>query len=49
LSVGYVLEGSVRQSRSRARITVQLIDALSGNHVWADRYDRSVDVFSPGI
>ena len=43
LSVGYVLEGSVRQSGSRARITVQLIDALSGNHVWADRYDRSVD------
>ena len=43
LGVGYVLEGSVRRSGSRARITVQLIDASSGNHVWADRYDRGLD------
>jgi adenylate cyclase len=43
LGVGYVLEGSVRQSGGRARITVQLIDAASGNHVWADRYDRPLD------
>ena len=38
-----MLEGSVRRSGSRARITVQLIDASSGNHVWADRYDRGLD------
>jgi len=43
LGVGYVLEGSVRRSGGRARITVQLIDADSGNHVWADRYDRGLD------
>ena len=43
LGVSYVLEGSVRQSGGRARITVQLIDAASGNHVWADRYDRGLD------
>jgi adenylate cyclase len=43
LGVSYVLEGSVRQGGGRARITVQLIDAVSGNHVWADRYDRSLD------
>jgi adenylate cyclase len=43
LGVSYVLEGSVRQSRGQARITVQLIDAASGNHVWADRYDRGID------
>lgn len=43
LGVSYVLEGSVRQARRRARITVQLIEAVSGNHVWAERYDRSLD------
>jgi adenylate cyclase len=43
LGVSYVLEGSVRQSGGRARITLQLIDAASGNHVWADRYDRRLD------
>jgi adenylate cyclase len=42
LGVGYVLEGSVRQGGRRARITVQLIDAASGNHVWAERYDRGL-------
>ena len=47
LSVQYVLEGSVRKSGERVRITAQLIDALSGKHVWADRYDRELaDVFA---
>jgi adenylate cyclase len=46
LGVRYVLEGSVRKSRSRVRITVQLINGTSGNHVWAERYDRELeDVF----
>jgi adenylate cyclase len=40
LGVKYVLEGSVRKSRNRVRITAQLIDALSGHHLWAERYDR---------
>jgi adenylate cyclase len=35
-----VLEGSVRKSGTRIRITAQLIDGISGNHIWADRYDR---------
>jgi adenylate cyclase len=43
LGVAYVLEGSVRQGGGRARITVQLIEAVSGTHVWADRYDRPLD------
>lgn len=43
LDVDYVLEGSVRKSGDRIRITAQLIDAESGAHVWADRYDRSID------
>ncbi len=43
LGVNYVLEGSVRQGSGRARITVQLIEAASGNHVWAERYDRPLD------
>jgi adenylate cyclase len=47
LGVRYVLEGSVRKSGSRVRITAQPIDASSGNHVWAERYDRELaDVFS---
>jgi TolB-like protein/class 3 adenylate cyclase len=46
LGVRYVLEGSVRRSGNQIRVTAQLIDALSGNHVWADRYDRDLeDVF----
>ena len=46
LGVRYVLEGSVRRSGDRLRITAQLIDATSGNHMWAERYDRPVrDVF----
>jgi adenylate cyclase len=40
LGVRYVLEGSVQRSEDKVRITVQLIDALSGRHLWADRYDR---------
>jgi len=47
LAVDFVLEGSVRKSGNRARITVQLINAKSGNHEWADRFDRDLDdVFS---
>jgi adenylate cyclase len=47
LGVRYVLEGSVRKSGSRVRVTAQLIDAESGNHVWADRYDRELpDIFA---
>jgi TolB-like protein len=40
LGVRYMLEGSVRKSNGRIRITAQLIDGASGNHVWAERYDR---------
>lgn len=40
LGVDYVVEGSVRRTGERLRITVQLIDATSGNHVWAERFDR---------
>jgi adenylate cyclase len=43
LGVRYVLEGSVRKAGNRARITAQLIDAVTGNHVWADRFDRALD------
>ena len=47
LGVRYVLEGSVRKSGSRIRITAQLIDAKDGAHVWAERYDRSIeDIFA---
>lgn len=47
LGVRYVLEGSVRKSGSRVRITAQLIDAISGHHVWAERYDRDIaDIFA---
>jgi adenylate cyclase len=46
LGVRYVLEGSVRQAGGRVRITAQLIDALGGAHLWADRFDGSLeDVF----
>src|SRR5207237_7565158 len=46
LGVRYVLEGSVRKAGNRVRITGQLIDALSGTHLWADRFDGSLkDVF----
>jgi adenylate cyclase len=46
LGVRYVLEGSVRKAEERVRITAQLIDALSGHHLWAERYDRDLkDIF----
>jgi adenylate cyclase len=46
LGVRYVLEGSVRKAGNRVRITGQLIDALSGAHIWADRFERTLeDVF----
>jgi adenylate cyclase len=40
LGVRYVLEGSVRKAEDRVRITAQLVDAQTGNHLWAERYDR---------
>ena len=47
LGVRYILEGSVRKSGERLRITGQLIDATKGAHVWAERYDRAVtDIFA---
>jgi adenylate cyclase len=46
LGVRYVLEGSVRKASSRIRVTAQLIEAETGNHVWAERYDRDLaDIF----
>lgn len=42
LGVRYILEGSVRKDGNRTRITVQLIDAIKGHHLWAERYDRDV-------
>jgi adenylate cyclase len=46
LGVRYVLEGSVRKAGDRVRITAQLIDAITGHHLWAERYDRELrDVF----
>jgi TolB-like protein/Flp pilus assembly protein TadD len=47
LGVRYVLEGSVRKGGSRVRVTAQLIDAVTGKHLWADHYDRDVtDIFA---
>ena len=43
LGVCYVLEGSVRKSGGQVRITVQLIDAITGAHLWADRFDGSIE------
>lgn len=43
LGVRYVLEGSVRKVENRVRITAQLIDAPTGAHIWAERYDRKLD------
>jgi adenylate cyclase len=46
LGVRYVLEGSVRKAGNRVRITAQLIEAMSGHHVWADRFDGELtDIF----
>ena len=47
LGVRYVLEGGVRRSGERVRITAQLIDASTGGHLWAERYDRELtDIFA---
>jgi TolB-like protein/class 3 adenylate cyclase len=47
LGVEYVVEGSVRRIGERVRITAQLIDAITGNHLWAERYDRDLkNIFS---
>jgi adenylate cyclase len=47
LGVQYVLEGSVQRSGNRIRINAQLIDALTGNHLWAEHYDRDLkDIFA---
>jgi adenylate cyclase len=43
LGVRYVLEGSVRKAGNKIRVTAQLIDALSGHHLWAKQYDRNLD------
>jgi len=47
LGVRYILEGSVRKSGQRVRITCQLLDATSGTHIWSERYDRElIDIFA---
>ena len=47
LGVRYVVEGSIRKAANRVRVTAQLIDALTGNHLWAERYDRVLeDIFA---
>ncbi|TMH25984.1 MAG: tetratricopeptide repeat protein, partial [Betaproteobacteria bacterium] len=47
LGVRYVLEGSLRKSGNRVRVTAQLVEAETGNHVWAERYDRYLaDIFA---
>jgi adenylate cyclase len=47
LGVRYVLEGSVRKSGERVRVTAQLINATTGHHLWAERYDRDLkDIFA---
>jgi adenylate cyclase len=47
LGVRYVVEGSIRKAGDRVRVTAQLIDAATGNHLWAERYDRTLeDVFA---
>jgi adenylate cyclase len=47
LGIRYVLEGSLRKSGNRIRVTAQLVEAETGNHVWAERYDRDLaDIFA---
>jgi TolB-like protein len=47
LGVKYVLEGSVRKADNQVRITAQLVDATTGDHIWAEHYDRALrDIFS---
>ena len=43
LGVRYILEGSLRKAVNRVRLTAQLVEAASGRHVWAERYDRALD------
>ena len=46
LKVGYIVEGSIRKAGNKVRVTAQLIDARSDNHIWAERYDRDLeDIF----
>src|SRR5215470_9514871 len=46
LGVRYVVEGSVRRAATRVRINAQLVDAVNGSHIWADRFDRDLtDIF----
>jgi adenylate cyclase len=47
MGVRYVLEGSVQKSNDQLRINAQLIDAITGNHLWAEKYDRNIkDIFA---
>jgi adenylate cyclase len=47
LGVGYIVEGSVRRAADRVRITAQLVDGITGTHLWAERYDRDMrDIFA---
>ncbi len=47
LGVSYLVEGSIRKVGNRVRVTAQLIEAETGNHIWADRYDRDIeDIFA---
>ena len=47
LGVRYVLEGSLRKAGNRIRVTAQLVEVETGNHVWAERYDRDLaDIFA---
>src|SRR5438128_2024785 len=47
IGVGSILEGSVRKAGNKIRVTAQLIDAITEDHVWSDNYDRQLDdVFS---
>jgi TolB-like protein/Tfp pilus assembly protein PilF len=47
LGVRYIVEGSIQKAGARIRVTAQLIDAATGNHLWAERYDRTIeDVFA---
>jgi len=45
LNIRYVVEGSVQRRRDRLRVNVQLIDAETGNHVWAERFDKPIADF----
>ena len=50
LNVRYVLEGSVQRGGNRLRVNVQLIDAETGNHLWAERFDKAVaDLLIEGL